>query len=47
MTRIATTLDELGLAVESEELVRHHYLRPFNHFGTEDVTGGADATHER
>lgn len=42
LTRIARTLDEMGLDVESEELIRHHYFRPFDHFGTEDVSGGDD-----
>lgn len=49
VTRVAQTLDELGLQVESEELIRHHYFRPFNHFGTESVVddeGEADADHE-
>lgn len=39
LTRIARTLDEIGLDVESEELIRHHYFRPFDHFGTDDVGG--------
>lgn len=38
VTRVAKALDELGLEIESEELLRHRYVRPFNHFGTEDVT---------
>lgn len=38
-TRVAKALDKLGLEVEREELIRHHYFRPFNHFGTEDVSG--------
>lgn len=48
VTRIAMSLDELGLEIESEELIRNHYFRPFNHFGTEDVTGGEDeeAVHD-
>lgn len=44
LTSIATSLDEMGLEVESELLLRHHYFRPFNHFGTEDVA--EDGTHE-
>ena len=50
LTRVAKALDEMGLEVESEELIRHHYLRPFNHFGTEDVSEDdgdeSDAVHE-
>ena len=48
LTRIARTLDEMGLSVESEELIRHHYFRPFNHFGTEDVSGsdGDEAVYD-
>ena len=46
VTRVARSLDELGLEVESEELIRHHYFRPFNHFGTEDVSGGTDGIYE-
>lgn len=48
LTRIAQTLDGMGLGVEREELVRHHYFRPFDHFGTEDVSDGDDegAVHE-
>lgn len=39
LTDTAKALDELGLEIESEELVRHHDFRPLNHFGTEDVRG--------
>lgn len=46
LTRIAKALDELGLEVESEELLRHHYFRPFNHFGAEDVDGENDDTYD-
>lgn len=46
LTEIAVALDELGLDVENEELVSHHYFRPFNHFGVEDVSEGRDATSE-
>lgn len=50
VTRIAIALDELGFDVEREELIRHRYIRPFNHFGTEDVAASAadneEATHE-
>lgn len=46
LTRIARSLDERGLDVEREELVRHHYVRPFNHVGTGDVTEETDGTHE-
>lgn len=42
LTRIATTLDSMGLEVESEELIRHHYFRPFDHFGTENLNDGGD-----
>lgn len=37
VTRVAKRLDELGLEVEEEYLVRHHHHRPFNHFGTEEI----------
>lgn len=46
LTRIAKTLDELGVEVESEELLRRHYFRPFNHFGTEDISGELEGTYE-
>lgn len=42
LTQIAVEIDELGLAVESEVLVSHHYFRPFNHFGVDDVSAGED-----
>lgn len=45
-TSIAKSLDELGLEVESEQLIRHHYYRPFNHFGAEDVSEDMGDTHE-
>ncbi|QLD89389.1 AsnC family transcriptional regulator [Natronomonas salina] len=45
VTRVALALDEMGLDVESEELIRHHYFRPFNHFGTRDVGDEDAATH--
>jgi hypothetical protein len=47
LTRIARTLDGIGLAVESEELIHHHYFRPFDHFGTDDVSGDeAEAVYD-
>lgn len=46
LTEIAVALDELGLDVENEELVSHHYFRPFNHFGVEDVSEGPDDAFE-
>ena len=46
LTEIAKALDELGLEVESEELLRHHYFRPFNHFGGEDISGGESGAYE-
>lgn len=46
VTRIAKALDELGLQVEHEKLIRHKYLRPFNHFGTENVSDERDGTYE-
>ena len=42
LTALAKALDEMGLEIEREELIRHHYFRPFDHFGTEDVTGDLD-----
>lgn len=46
LTRIAREIDELGLEVEEEKLVRRKYIRPFNHFGTEDVSEEMDGTYE-
>lgn len=46
VTRIAKALDRLGLQVESEQLIRHRYIRPFNHFGTQNVSGGDGGTYE-
>lgn len=46
LTATAQSLHELGLDVENEELIRRHYYRPFNHFGTEDVSGDTDGGHE-
>lgn len=47
LTHIAMELDDLGLTVESEELINERYVRPFNHFGVDDITGdGADRPHE-
>lgn len=45
LTRTATALHELGLNVEREELLRHNYRRPFNHFGTEDLSESSQANH--
>lgn len=39
LTELAKELDEMGLDIESEELIRNHFFRPFNHFGIEDITG--------
>lgn len=38
ITHITTELHNLGLTVEDEELLRHVYTQPFNHFGS-DVPG--------
>lgn len=46
VTRIAETLHELGLTIETEDLIRRHYYRPFNHFGTADVSGAVNGTYE-
>lgn len=37
ITRIAHRLDELGFEIEREELMRHEYVQPFNHFGHDVV----------
>lgn len=37
ISRTAMALEELGLELDSEELMRHQYVRPFNHFGVEAV----------
>lgn len=42
LTDISKALAELGVDVEQEKLIRHHYFRPFDHFGTKDV-GESDA----
>lgn len=39
ITQIAHRLDALGFEVESEELMRHEYVQPFNHFGQDAVEG--------
>lgn len=46
LTRIAKTLNELGLEIESEELLRHNYFRPFNHFGAKDVSEDLDGAYD-
>lgn len=46
VTRIAMALDDLGLKVETEELIRNHYFRPFDHFGTDHVGDSAAAVHD-
>lgn len=46
LTAVAHALDGMGLSVEREELLRHTYLRPFNHFGVEDVSGDLDGAYE-
>lgn len=46
LTRVAKDLDDRGLAIEREELVRHNYVRPFNHFGVEDVDDDVDGAYE-
>lgn len=33
LTVIASRLDNIGLTVEAEELVKNDYVQPFNHFG--------------
>lgn len=38
VTSVTERLDELGLTIESERLVRRSYLRPFNHFGSAMVS---------
>lgn len=45
LTRVAKSLDELGLDVEREELIRNRCFRPFNHFGVEDVSDEMDGTY--
>lgn len=46
LTQIALTIDDLGIEVERETLVKHHYFRPFNHFGVDDVSGDVSGTYE-
>lgn len=45
ITRVACELDDMGVEIESEELIRHQYFRPFNHFGAADVSDDSDGTH--
>ncbi|WP_224449346.1 Lrp/AsnC family transcriptional regulator [Haloprofundus salilacus] len=45
VTRVATKLDEMGMDIESEDLIRHHYFRPFNHFGTENISSDVEDEH--
>lgn len=37
LTAIATRLDDIGLAVEAEELVKNDHVQPFDHFGLDEV----------
>ncbi|MFC7142427.1 Lrp/AsnC family transcriptional regulator [Halosimplex aquaticum] len=46
VTRIAKELDQLGMQIENEELIRHRYIRPFDHFGTEVVSDDESGTYE-
>lgn len=39
LTVIATRLDDIGLTVEAEELVKNNYVQPFDHFGADAVEG--------
>ncbi|WP_225334282.1 Lrp/AsnC family transcriptional regulator [Halomicrobium urmianum] len=38
ITAVTQALDDLGLRIESERLLRTHHHRPFNHFGEDDVS---------
>lgn len=44
VTFIAEALSELGLEVETEDIIRQHYIRPFSYFGphemSEEASGG-------
>lgn len=44
VTRITDAIHELGLEIESSELIRERRIQPFNHFqfSGEHVTGGSD-----
>lgn len=46
VTQAVQRLDELGLQIEEENLVRHHYQRPFNHFGTDEITTDREMSTE-
>jgi DNA-binding Lrp family transcriptional regulator len=46
VTRIAKALDSLGLEVEQEKLIRRKFVRPFDHFGTKDVSNEMNGTYE-
>ena len=37
VTHIAETLSELGLEVETEDLIRQHFIRPFSYFGPHEM----------
>lgn len=38
ITAVTEALDDLGLRIESEQLLRTRHLRPFNHFESEAVS---------
>lgn len=46
LTRISKELDSLGLDIEHEELLRHHYFRPFNHFGVDNISDEGAGTYD-
>lgn len=46
LTKVASQIDEIGLSIEREELLRHTYLQPFNHYGVENVSGELEGLYE-
>ncbi|WP_340102303.1 Lrp/AsnC family transcriptional regulator [Salinibaculum salinum] len=37
LTQIATTLEDLGLTITDERFLKNTRVRPFNHFGVEEI----------
>lgn len=46
VTEAARQLNELDLQIEDEDLVRHHYQQPFNHFGIKEITTDKEIPNE-
>ena len=49
ITRITDAIHELGVEIESSEMMRRRHVQPFNHFflqGTEDMEARADGSED-